>query len=96
SRTWTGFGSIFAALDGETSGLPVLDFAFAEAERLRSCVTALHATPRPARSDSGAETRIAISEIVAGHQQAHPDLLVRTLVLQGDPAEVIIHKSTDA
>jgi nucleotide-binding universal stress UspA family protein len=96
SRTLTGRGSIFVALDGETSATPALDFAFDEAERLRSGVTALHAERRSARPDFGTDPRTGLAEIVAGHQQAHPDIVVRTLVLPGDPAQVIIHESSAA
>ena len=92
-------GLIVAALDGETAATAVLDFTFDEAERSQSSVTALHAVLPSAGRDSGdaaVDPRLTICEIVAGHEQAHPDIVVRTLVLPGVPTSVIIDESLAA
>jgi nucleotide-binding universal stress UspA family protein len=95
-RQWTSPnrpGSIVATLDGETPAMAVLDFTFDEAERSQSSVAALHAVPRSTRPGSGVGRRASISEILAGHQQHHPDIVVRTLVVPGEPTSVIIDES---
>lgn len=93
SRTMTGLGSIVVALDGDTPATAVLDFTFAEAERWGCRVTALHALPRPTWADSGVDPGAGIAEILAGHEQEHPDVEVRTLLVPGEPTTVIAAES---
>lgn len=92
-RARTALRPVVVALDGETSATSVLDFAFAEAERSKSGVTALHAVPRPAEPGWGVDPRLGIAEVLAGHEQDHPDIVVRTLVIPGQATEAIIHES---
>lgn len=96
SRTLTGLGSIVVALDGETPATAVLDFAFAEAERSGCRVTALHALPHPTGAHSDLDPRSSLAEILAGHEQAHPDIEVRTRVVPGEPSTVITEESLAA
>ena len=96
-RTATGVDirPVVVALDGETAATATLDFAFAEAE-LRGCgVTALHALAvRDPVSDQGRRTGLA--EVLAGHEQDHPDIPVRALFIPGDPEHAIIDSSFSA
>ena len=86
---------IVVALDGQTPATVALDFAFAEAERRRCGVIALHAfAPRDASSDQ--RQRVAIAEVLAGHEQDHPDIAARALFIPGEPEDTIIDQSFSA
>jgi nucleotide-binding universal stress UspA family protein len=86
---------VVVALDGQTPATVALDFAFAEAERRRCSVIALHAFAlREASSDQ--QQRAAIAEVLAGHEQDHPDIAVRTLFIPGEPENAIIDQSFSA
>jgi nucleotide-binding universal stress UspA family protein len=86
---------VVVALDGETAAVAALNFAFNEAE-LRGCsVLALHAfAVRDALADQG--RRINLAEVLAGHQQSHPNVPVRALFIPGEPEDVIIDQSRAA
>ena len=87
--------SVVVALDGETAARGTLDFAFAEAELRRCSVVALHAfSVREALSDESRRTDLA--EVLAGHEQSHPDIPVRTLFIPGEPDDAIIDSSLSA
>ena len=95
SRTAVNIRPIVVALDGQTAATAALDFAFAEAELRRCGVTALHAFAlRDASSDES--KRVSIAEVLAGHEQAHPDIAVRALFLPGEPEDAIIDQSVSA
>jgi nucleotide-binding universal stress UspA family protein len=84
--------SVVVALDGETAATSTLDFAFAEAELRRCSLVALHAIAvREALSDQGHRTSLA--EVLAGHEQIHPDISVQTLFIPGEPEDAIIDQS---
>ena len=84
--------SVVVALDGETAGTATLDFAFAEAELRRCSLVALHAIAvREALSDQGSRTSLA--EVLAGHEQSHPDIPVQTLFIAGEPEDAIVDQS---
>ena len=86
---------VVVAVDGETAATAALDFAFAEAELRRCGVTALHCYAlRDAGSDQG--KRASIAEVLAGHEQDHPDVAVRALFLPGEPKDAIIDQSISA
>lgn len=95
---WTGPGTIVVALDAETPATSALDFAFAEAERSRFSVIAVHAVPQSRKpiSTTTPALQSSLSEILAGHQQEHPDIEVRTRVLPGTPSQVLIQVSSAA
>ena len=86
---------VVVALDGQTPATVALDFAFAEAE-LRKCgVIAVHAfVPRDASSDQ--RQRATIAEVLAGHEQDHPDIAIRALFIPGEPEDVIIDQALSA
>ena len=95
SRTAVGIRPVVVAVDGETAATSALDFAFAEAEFRRCGVTALHCFAlRDAPSDQG--KRATITEVLAGHEQSHPDIAVRALFLPGEPKDAIIDQSVSA
>ena len=95
NRAEVGIRPIVVALDGETAATAALDFAFAEAELRRCGVTALHCFAlRDAPSDQG--KRASIAEVLAGHEQSHPDVAVRALFLPGQPQDAIIDQSISA
>jgi nucleotide-binding universal stress UspA family protein len=95
SRTAVNIRPIVVALDGQTAARSALDFAFDEAELRRCGVTALHAFAlRDVSSDQG--RRVSIAEVLAGHEQAHPDIAVRALFLPGEPEDAIIDQSVSA
>jgi nucleotide-binding universal stress UspA family protein len=96
SLTPVGIRPVVVALDGQTAATAALDFAFAEAE-LRTCgVTALHAAPLrdPTVMEQG--RRAGIAEILAGHQEDHPDIAVRAQFIPGEPKDAIIDQSFSA
>jgi nucleotide-binding universal stress UspA family protein len=83
---------VVVALDGQTPAKVALDFAFAEAELRRCGVIALHAFAlREASSDQ--RQRAAIAEVLAGHEQDHPDIAVRAQFIPGEPEDAIIDES---
>ena len=83
---------VVVAVDGETAATAALDFAFAEAELRRCGVTALHCFAlRDAPSDQG--KRASIAEVLAGHEQSHPDIPVQTLFIAGEPEDAIVDQS---
>ena len=93
-RTTTDSRPVVVALDGQTPATVALDFAFAEAE-LRGCgVIALHAFAL--REESSDQQRATIAEVLAGHEQNHPDIAVRTLFIPGEPEDAIIDQSFSA
>jgi nucleotide-binding universal stress UspA family protein len=95
SRTAVGLRPIVVALDGQTAATATLDFAFAEAELHKCGVTALHVYAlRDARADQG--KRAGIAEVLAGHEQGHPDIAVKALFLPGEPGDAIIDQSSSA
>ncbi len=95
SRTAVGIRPVVVAVDGETAATSALDFAFAEAEFRRCGVTALPCFAlREAPSDQ--DKRAGIAEVLAGHEQGHPDIAVRALFLPGEPKAAIIDQSVSA
>ena len=86
---------VVVALDGQTPATAALDFAFAEAELRRCGVIALHAFAlRDASSDQ--RQRVTIAEVLAGHEQDHPDIAVKALFIPGEPEQAIIDQSFSA
>ena len=86
---------VVVALDGQTPATVALDFAFAEAELRRCGVIALHAfAPRDASSDQ--RQRVAVAEVLSGHEQDHPDIAARALFIPGEPEDTIIDQSFSA
>ena len=82
-------------LDGQTPATAALDFAFAEAELRRRAVIALHAFP-PRDESSDQRQRATIAEVLAGHEQGHPDIAVKALFVPGEPEDAIIEQSFTA
>ena len=83
------------ALDGQTPATVALGFAFAEAELRRCGVIALHAFAlRDESSDQ--QQRATIAEVLAGHEQDHPDIAVTALFIPGEPEDAIINQSFSA
>jgi nucleotide-binding universal stress UspA family protein len=86
---------VVVALDGQTPAKVALDFAFAEAELRRCGVIALHAFAlREASSEQ--RQRATIAEVLAGHEQDHPDIAARALFIPGEPEDTIIDQSFSA
>ena len=94
-RTAVDIRPVVVALDGQTPATVALDFAFAEAELRRCGVIALHAFAlRDASSDQ--RQRGNLAEVLAGHEQDHPDIAVRALFIPGEPEDAIIDQSFSA
>ena len=94
---WTAADTrpVVVALDGQTPATAALDFAFAEAELRRCGVIALHAFP-PRDESPDQRQRATIAEVLAGHEQGHPDIAVRALFVPGEPEDAIIEQSFSA
>jgi nucleotide-binding universal stress UspA family protein len=88
---WSGGGKpVVVALDGETSARSALDLAFTSAERLHVDLIVLHAaepSPLQWRMD---EDRANIAAILAGAEQDHPDVTVRTIRIEAKPGQAIV------
>jgi len=96
SLTPVGVRPIVVALDGQTAATAALDFAFAEAERRTCGVTALHAVPLRDPLVNNQGRHADIGEILAGHQEDHPDIAVRALFISSEPKDAIIDQSFSA
>ncbi|MFL6066088.1 MAG: universal stress protein [Friedmanniella sp.] len=93
SRRHPNEGALVVALDGETDARQALDLVFEQAELRQLPVVALH--PNPDREGSQAET-LTLAELVAGYQQEHPAVRLRTLLLAAQPGDAVVEASRDA
>ena len=84
---------VVVALDGQAPATVALDFDFAEAELRRCDVIALHAFALQETS-SDQRQRATIAEVLAGHEQDHPDIAVRAPFIPGKPEDAIIDQSS--
>lgn len=101
-------GPVVLAADGSPAGEPAVAFAFAEAERRRTSLRAVHCVevPRlPGASlfdlDRLAESVLAedekeITDALAPHEARHPDVSVDLVLVVGEPAVTIAEESRDA
>jgi nucleotide-binding universal stress UspA family protein len=94
---WSGGGKpVVVALDGETSARSALDLAFTSAERLHVDLVVLHAaepSPLQWRMD---EDKANIAAILAGAEQDHPDVTVRTIRVEAKPGQAIVDTARSA
>ena len=87
---------VTVALDGETAAESALRFAFDEAALRQVELTVLHATPLDCLPSEALEDEVTLAEILASWKADRPDVDVRTVVLPGDPAELIVAASRHA
>ena len=87
---------IVVALDAATAAGPALEFAFDEAAQRQVDLTVLHARPVGESAVAVNEDLVTLAEILAGWKADRPDVNVRTVILPGEPGEVIIDASTEA
>ena len=101
-------GPVVLAADGSAAGDPAVAFAFAEAERRRVGVRAVHTVevPRlPGASlfdlDELAESVLAedekeVTDALAPHEARHPEVSVDLVLVVGEPAPTIAAEAADA
>lgn len=105
-------GPIVVGVDGSAAGDRAVGFAFEEAELRGTGLAALHAwttrnAPPPAPQDPsepyanppkalGREGERLLSKALAGHQERHPDVVVRHEVVHGRTREEMIKASRTA
>jgi nucleotide-binding universal stress UspA family protein len=102
-------GRVLVGVDGTPLSVPVVDFAFAEAERLGVGVTALHTWLQPVASGHDAlvplatdlealqhENEAILSESLAAAMIDYPDVDVRQVTLQASAGAAIIDASMGA
>jgi nucleotide-binding universal stress UspA family protein len=88
---WSGGGQpVVVALDGETSARSALDLAFTSAERLHVDLVVLHAAEPSPLQWMMDEDKANLAAILAGAEQDHPDVVVRTVRVEAKPGPAIV------
>ena len=83
-------GPVIVGLEGRESDGDALHAAFREAAVRRRTVLAVHAT------DYGFLERARIERLVATEQRRHPEVIAKVIVKRGDPAQLLVARSTHA
>jgi nucleotide-binding universal stress UspA family protein len=93
-RGWTAWSAgeqpVVLALDGESSARSALDLAFTSAERLHVDLVVLHAAEPSPLQWMVDEDKANIAVILAGAEQDHPDVVVRTARVESEPGRAIV------
>lgn len=101
-------GPVVLATDGSAGADTATAFAFAEAERLRSGLRAVHSVEVPKLPGSSlfdldqlaedvlAEDERAVTEALAPHDANHPDVQLDLILVVGDPAKTVAHEAEGA
>jgi nucleotide-binding universal stress UspA family protein len=87
---------VVVALDATTAAGSALEFAFDEAAQRQVDLTVLHAGPLGESAVAVNDDLVTLAEILAGWKADRPDVTVHTVILPGEPAEVIVDASTEA
>lgn len=87
---------VVVALDAEGPAGPALGCAFEEAERRQVPVVALHAMALHDEDLSADDEQASLAAVLAGAKQDHPDVVVSTLLVHGDPTAQIVEASVRA
>lgn len=102
-------GPVLLAVDGSPAGAAAVEFAFAEADRRRAGLVALHVwsswtrySPRPgnpARTEADGPATAGdrvLAEALAGAEKSYPDVRVERTAVEGSARELLIEASKDA
>ena len=87
---------VVVALDAETGAESALEFAFDEAAQRKVDLTVLHACPLGELTMASGNDIVTLAEILAGWKADRPDVKVRTVIMPGEAADVIVDASTEA
>ncbi len=87
---------VVVGLDGRPGAAVVLGYAFAEAERRRWPLLALHALPAGADAQRRSEESMRLGDILRGPRHDHPDVQASACVVQGDLAQVMLGAARNA
>ena len=87
---------VVVALDAETGAESTLEFAFDEAAQRKVDLTVLHACPPGELTMATGNDVVTLAEILAGWKADRPDVKVRTVIMPGEAADVIVDASTGA
>ncbi len=88
-----GYKPVVVAVDGTTAAGSALEFGFDEAAERRVELIVLHACPLGELTTAMQDDDVNLAEILAGWKADRPDVDVRTVIVPGEPDEVIIKAS---
>jgi nucleotide-binding universal stress UspA family protein len=89
---------VVVGVDGSASSLAAIELAFEEADAVKAELVAVEVRrPRDAAWPEFLEdTRLHLSELLAGHRERYPDTAVRYEIVTGDPALMLASVSRHA
>ena len=92
----TGAGGVVVTIDGDTSAVGPLRYAFEQADARHEPLHVLHAAPGAILREDFQNHHANLAEVVAGWNELYPDVKVFRSTTEGAPAEECIKATSEA